>query len=547
MKTFKQPSVMAPQQHFSASPQADTPRSGFDRSHAHKTTFDAGLLVPVFVDEVLPGDTFNLKATSFCRLATPLKPIMDNMYLDYQFWFVPARLVWENWQRFMGERVNPDDDPNDYSVPQASIDLSLVTPDSLLAYMGLPIGQTGTVSVNCLPFRAYYLIYNEWYRDQNLQDSQPVSTGDGPDILDPAAIPLRRGKRYDYFTSCLPWPQKGDPVFLPIGTTAPVLTSDSIVTGALGKPGMWFSNVADGTAPVAGTVLGFSDPFGSAPDQYSVGQYHGPVGGSGTNLGTLAPVNLFADISSATAVTINDLRSAAMIQQLLERDARGGTRYIEIILSHFGVVSPDGRLQRPELLGNATDRVNVNPIASTAPLPDAPQGNLAAVGTAVSQCAFGKSFTEHGFIIGVVSARADLTYQQGIERFWWRKTRFDYYWPSFAHLGEQAVLNREIFVTGTTTDDDVFGYQERFAEYRYKPSRISGLFASGAAASLDVWHLSQDFAALPVLNASFIEDNPPIDRIIAVPTEPHFLCDLWFDLTCIRAMPVYSVPGIGSF
>lgn len=549
-KYFNQPSVMTSQQRFSQVPAADIPRSKFDRSHAYKTTFDAGKLVPIYLDEVLPGDTFHMDATAFARLATPLKPVMDNMFLDIHFFFVPCRLLWDNWQKFMGERPTPDFDPNTLSIPQVTMsvegDTSGTPPsgDRLSDYFGLPlVASTGSdlsLTVNGLPFRAYFLIWDEWYRDQNLQNSvcpqvYPNGFDNGPDTLNNGTefnVCLPRNKRHDYFTSCLPWPQKGDAVSIPLGDTAPVVGTAVFPQ----TDGTLFSNgTYSGASVTASRSSG--NPVNLQADGFKIDP-RVPE----TNIDT---DDLEVDLTAATAVSINDFRMAVTIQRLLERDARGGTRYIELILAHFGVRSEDYRLQRPEFLGGATTPVNLSPIASTA-VTTVPQANLAAVGTAVARNAtFTKSFTEHGYIIGLVSARADLTYQRGIDRMWSRETRNEFYWPTFANLGEQAVLNKEIFYSGLPVDDEVFGYQERWAEYRYKPSRITGKFNSYADDSLDVWHLAQDFGTdLPALNGSFIEENPPIDRIIAVPSEPHFLLDVWFDLKTDRPMPVYSVPGL---
>lgn len=546
-KIFRQPSVMTPQQHFSQVPNAEVQRSRFDRSHAYKTTFDAGRLIPVFVDEVMPGDTHTMNVTSFARLATPLHPIMDNLYMDTHFWFVPMRLVWENWVNFMGERDEPEDDPNDFSIPQMAVTLGDIEPASMLGYFGLPYrnGVTTPIEVSALYTRAMALIWNEWYRDQNLQSRVPFSKGAGPD--DVSALHLNgscypRGKRKDYFTGALPWPQKGDPVLVPLGDDAPISGFGSLDLSAVKMQNVELflgSSWSDtGVLSQPGSSTDIVNTFNNS--------FPNPVNARLTGSGTaaVAPGTMVADLSAATAVSINDLRTAFQIQRLLERDARGGTRYIELIWSHFRVQSDDARLQRPEYLGGGSQAVNVNPVAATVAQEGTPQGNLAAIGTVLARASFQKSFTEHGIIIGVVSVRADLTYQQGIERFWTKKTRYEFAWPTFAHLGEQAILNREIYAQGTAADLEVFGYQERYAEYRYKPSRITGLFASEQPSSLDVWHLSQDFASLPALNASFIEENPPIDRVIAVQTEPHFIADFWFDYKSDRPLPVYSVPGM---
>lgn len=542
---------------FSQIPRANIQRSVFDRSHGWKSSFDSGYLIPFLVDEVLPGDSYKVKFNFLARLSTPIVPTMDNLFLDTFYFFVPYRLLWRHWEQFNGQQDYPGAS-TDYLVPQTTApnDTGFEV-GSLEDYFGLPTGVKG-IKANELAARAYNLIWNEWFRDENLQNPVNLSTqapitqasdlddiGVGDTGLTGQHKLLRRGKRHDYFTSALPWPQKGPGVELPLSGNADI--------------------IRDGNEPFA---------LGNASNSYSVGfSYNGSRGqlskplvsgdvvgtnklAQGTGSDLTAPLlgysgGLVADLSSVTAATINSLRQAFQLQKLYERDARGGSRYTEILRSHFGVVSPDSRLQRPEYLGGSETPIIINPVVQNSATgstgAETPQGNLAAYGLASSTSAkhgFTKSFVEHGIIIGLLNVRADLTYQQGIPRMFSRRTRFDFYWPVLAHLGEQAIMNKEIYAQGSSDDDDVFGYQERYAEYRYFPSMITGKLRSTYAQSLDVWHLSQKFDSLPVLNDEFIQDKPPIERILAVQSEPQFIIDSYIQMKCARPMPVYGVPGL---
>lgn len=530
------------QHSFAQIPSANMARSKFDRSFAAKDTMDFDDLVPFFVDEVLPGDTHNLNVKMFARLATQVVPVLDNMMMDFWFFFVPNRLVWDNWERFNGAQDDPGDS-TDYLVPTVSAPVGGYAINSNFDHLGIPTGKQN-VEIVSLPFRAINLIWNEWFRDQNLQNSINVVKADGPDVYTDFPL-LKPAKKHDYFTSCLPWPQKGPGVDLPFGGLAPV-----VGTGAFTVPGQ---NLEMRTAQGgAGTAIGFNSMGGSN---------HMVAGSSQANLYDWKPsqpvstaiTGLSADLSDAASVTINQFRQAIMMQSLLELDARGGTRYVEIIKAHFNVVSPDFRLQRPEFLSGGTIPINQHPVTQTSESGTSPQASLAAYSTASefgNKIGYSKSFVEHGYVIGFMSARAEVTYQQGLNRMWSRSTRYDFFWPKLQELGEQAVLNKEIYAQGTLQDSEVFGYIERYGEYRFRPSEIRGQFRSTYAETLDVWHLAEEFATLPTLSNTFIERNTPIERVLAVtdPTYPDLLVDFWFDYKAARPIMSYGVPAtLGRF
>lgn len=543
--------------HFALNPtRIDMSRSTFDRSASVKTSFNAGDIVPFFCEEVLPGDTFNVRSSKVVRMQTLLTPLMDNVYLDTYYFFVPNRLVWAHWKEFNGENTESAWIPStEYSVPQITAPSGGWDVGTLADYFGLPVKVSG-ISVSALPFRAYALVMNEWFRDQNLQDPLVVPVDDatvqgvntGTFVMDVAkgGKPYIAAKYHDYFTSCLPSPQKGPDVTLSLASMA-----DAPVIAKAEQVPYYPDHV---------TFKQQSDIFNNPGTAYALSPQISTsklVGASASGINQFAdvhfaPTNLWAvGQSNAIIATINQLRMAFQIQKLYERDARGGTRYIEVLKSHFGVTSPDARLQRPEYLGGNRVPINVNQViqqSGTGAGADTPQGTVVGMSqTTDTNYDFMKSFTEHGYIIGVMVARYDHTYQQGIERHWSRKTRFDYYWPVFANIGEQAVLNKEIFAQGSSKDDEVFGYQEAWSDYRYKPNRVTGEMRSVYDKSLDVWHLADDYTSLPSLSDSWIrEDKNTIDRVLAVTSQVsnQFFADIYVQNRATRPMPMYSIPGL---
>ncbi len=550
--------------HFSLNPHVDISRSRFDRSASVKTSFNVGDIVPFYVEEVLPGDTFQVKSSKVVRMQTLLTPMMDNVYLDTYYFFVPNRLVWQHWKEFCGENTESAWIPEtEYNVPQLVSPASTGwTVGSIADYFGIPTGVPG-LSVNALPFRAYALIMNEWFRDQNLQDPLVVPLDDstvtgvntGTFVTDVAkgGKPYIASKYHDYFTSCLPSPQKGPDVVIPVaqGGDLPVVgngkalsLTDNVNTtlGAYFVNGLTLRNTAFGSVP--GTTGGTSYSGSGSVGVPTKAQ----LGNNLENSGLIALAS-----GNAQAATINQLRLAFQIQKFYEQQARGGSRYTEVVRSFFGVTSPDARLQRPEYLGGNRIPINVNQVIqqSGTESTGTPQGTVVGMSqTTDSHDDFMKSFTEHGFIIGVLCARYDHTYQQGLNRMWSRKDKFDYYWPVFANIGEQAVKNKEIFATGSKSgskDDEVFGYQEAWADYRYKPSQVTGEMRSQYEKSLDVWHLADDYAQLPTLSDSWIrEDKSNVDRVLAVTSKVshQLFADIYVTNYATRPMPMYSVPGL---
>lgn len=521
---------------FSEVPAAEIQRSVFNRDSAYKTMFNSGYLIPFFRDEVLPGDTFNVQAHMVVRMPSALiRPIMDNMFLDTFYFFVPLRLVWTNFVKFMGEQDNPADSVS-YTVPVFTAYNPVA--ETLSDYLGIPpLGGGATVAHMSLYHRAYNLIWNQWFRDENLQNSVTVDKGDGPDTLSNYVL-KKRGKRHDYFTSCLPWTQKGTAVTAGLTGNAPVvgIGRNTANTGYASSPTV---RQSDGSS---GTMTPATDENSGTSEWY--------VLGTASSNGYPA---ITANLAAASGLSINALRLAFQTQKMLEREARGGTRYIELVKAHFGVTSPDARLQRPEFLGGRSVPISVAMVPQTSASNTQPTGlgNLAAYAQLGTSDGFVKSFTEHGLILGLCNVRCDLTYQQGLPREFSRSTKLDYYFPALAHIGEQAVLSKEIYLAGSADsagDATTFGYQERFAEYRYKPSLITGKLRSTYATPLDMWHLSEKFTSRPTLSDAFVSApvgaSDPIQRVIAVTSEPEFVLDAWIQNRTVRPMPTFSVPGL---
>lgn len=554
---------------FNQVPRLDITRSRFKRRQNVKLTLNAGQLIPFYVDEVLPGDTFSVDQAAIIRMTTPIFPVMDNCYMDIYYFFTPNRILWKNWKRFMGENDSgPWAQTQEYTIPQIKVQSStsgnpLPLEGSLMDYMGIPTkvckDKNTEFEVNALPFRAYAMIWQEWFRDQNVDnpainsvDDATVTYADGNNKDDiekclkeayRGGRPLPVNKFHDYFTSALPSPQKaGEPVTIPLTGSAPL----GMYNPTTGKVTI-NSTEMKAIAKDAG-LLNTGSTFNAADWDIGDGPYSNEGLAVGKNtLEKYTGITLGADLSKVNATTINQLRQAFQVQKYYEELARGGSRYREMIYSLFHTKISDKTVQIPEYMGGTRITINMSQVIQTSgTTTESPQGNTAAVSvTPYNGSMFTKSFEEHGFVIGVCCIRHDHTYQQGLERMWSRKTNLDFYYPVFANLGEQAILKKEIYLTGTATDEQAFGYQEAWAEYRMKPNRISGKFRSNATGTLDSWHYGDNYTKMPNLSQAWMkEGDSEIQRTLAVDNEPQFIMDTIIDNTSVRPMPMYSIPGL---
>jgi hypothetical protein len=547
------------EQHYSQVPHANVPRARFKRDYSLLTTMNEGDLVPIYCDEVLPADTAKIDLNALMRMSTPLFPVMDNCYCDFYFFFVPSRLLWEHFENLMGQNDSTFwAEPVEYTTPKTTAPSGGWNVGTLADYFGIPTG-IANLQVNSLPFRAYAKIWNEWFRDENLQqpvtmsktDATTTGSNTGTNLTDAEAggLPLKVCKYKDYFTSCLPNPQKGNAVTLPMTGNAPI---EAYLDTDMTKEAGWLKQKSNGhvsypwawdesekatlmqNGSMEGVILNddylFSDQYGNeTSDKAYIG----------------------ANLSKIQATTINELRQAIAVQHILERDARTGTRYKEYLQGAWGVTSPDARLDRSEYIGGYRLPININQVIQTSATDTtSPQGNTAAFSmTTMSRNMATYSATEHGFIIGLAAVRVDHSYQQGLPRMWTRSTRFSYYDPMLANLGEQAVLNQEIYAQGNAQDEEVFGYQEAWADYRYHINMITGEMRSTYSKTLDAWHYADKYDKLPKLSSDWIKEGTEnIDRTIAVQSEKsrQFICNFYFDQTWTRAMPIYSLPGLDT-
>lgn len=555
------------ERHFNNIPQMKTSRSLFRMKQDIKLTLDAGQLIPFYVAETLPGDTFSVDTKGICRMATPIYPVMDNCYLDIYYFHVPMRIVWDHAKEFFGENTeNAWEQKTEYTIPKINIKTAEQTKDipqenSILDYFGIPtkIGPSKTLKINALPIRAYVKIWNEWFRDQNIDNPAILKKGDEEvvysryvngqtadktlEYAESGSKPLWVNKFHDRFTSALPAPQKGEATLIP-------MTGNAVIGFGNAGTGKIYNDDNFRELGWKSTALGWQHEINGMSANTWLTENNGNTASIGTyptGSGVTEAVGMVADLSKVESATINNLRQAFAVQQFMEADARGGTRYREIIRNHFGVDIDDKTVQIPEYLGGQRYMINVSQVVQTSSTDSkSPQGNAAAISvTPFMENSFTKSFQEHGYVIGVCCIRNDNSYQQGLEKLWSRTDKFDFYWPEFAHLGEQAILNKEIYAQGTEEDEKAFGYQEAYSEYRMTPNRVCGAFRSNATQPLDAWHYADNYDKVPTLSQEWLAtDKSVIDRTIAQPNQPQFIMDVLVENEAVRPMPIYGTPGL---